>query len=146
MILYLQVLDEVRDMQSKLLEYLTGKIDEAGDMLASVTSFTAGDLSKKADFYKGSDSFKSYFEQLNPLEQKPQELVNLQKIYNLYNERKTTAELIFEKFDPTGRASALKSADEMEHQLFAKVEDILERSAEEEKSDAIVAIDGTLVS
>mgnify|MGYP000123052117 CR=1 FL=1 len=60
--------------------------------------------------------------------------------------RKTTAELIFEKFDPTGRASAVKSADEMEHQLFAKVEDILERSAEEEKSDAIVAIDGTLVS
>ena len=121
-------------------------IDEAGDMLASITSFTAGDLSKKADFYKDSDSFKSYFEQLKPLEQKPQELVNLQKIYNLYNEIKTTAELIFEKFDPTGRSSALKSADEMEHQLFAKVEEILDRSAEEEKSDAIAAIDGTLVS
>lgn len=121
-------------------------IDEAGDMLASVTSFTAGDLSKKAAFEKDSSSFQSYFEQLTPLEQKPQEIENLKKINELYNQIKTTSELIFDKFDPTGRAAALKAADEMEHQLFAKVEEILDKSASEEKADAVAAIDDTLES
>ncbi|PKG81568.1 methyl-accepting chemotaxis protein [Colwellia sp. 75C3] len=121
-------------------------IDEAGDMLASVTSFTAGDLSKKTAFEKDSQSFSDYFEQLKPLEQKPQEVANLQKIDRLYNDIKETAELIFQKFDPTGKAAALKAADDMEHELFDLVEEILDASSEEEKADAFSAIDKTLAS
>ena len=91
-------------------------------MLASLTSFTAGDISKKAAFEKDSQSFSSYFEQLKPLEQKPQEIANLQKINTMYEEIKSTAERIFTKFDPTGRVAALKAVNDMEHKLFYIVE------------------------
>ena len=140
------------DLEESLRDDLPGVrlylelIDEIGDMLASVTSFTAGDLSKKAAFDKDSQSFRDYFEQLKPLEQKPQEIINLQKIERLYTDIKETAELIFETFDPTGRASALKAADDMEHELFEIVEEILDISAKEEQADATAAIDETLLS
>ena len=121
-------------------------IDEAGDMLASITSFTAGDLSKKNAFEKDKQSFATYFKQLQPLEQKPQEIINLAKIDELYQKIIATAEEIFEKFDPTGRVAALKAVDDMEHNLFYVVETILDSSAEEEKTDALTAIDKTLSS
>ena len=48
---------------------------------------------------------------------------------------------IFKKFDPTGRQSALKAVDEMEHNLFDKVEKILDISAQEEQADATKALE-----
>ena len=83
---------------------------------------------------------------MKPLEQKPQEVANLQKIDRLYNDIKNTAELIFEKFDPSGRAAALKAVNDMEHELFYVVEEILDKSAAEEKADALSAIDKTMES
>lgn len=119
-------------------------IDEAGDMLASVTSFAAGDPSKKSAFDKDAQSFTHYLEQLRPLEQKPDELANLEKIENLYNQLHSGAYQVFERFDPTGRASALKAIDDMEHSLFNKVEEILDTSAKEEQTDATNALEETL--
>jgi methyl-accepting chemotaxis protein len=121
-------------------------IDEAGDMVSSLTSFTAGDLSKKRAFEKDKQSFANYFNQLKPLEKKPQEIVNLAKIDELYQKIIYTAESIFDKFDPTGKSSALKSVQDMERDLFDNVEKILDDSAVEEKSDALKAIDMTLTS
>jgi len=119
-------------------------IDESGDMLASITSFTAGDLSKKSAFEKDKQSFANYFNQLKPLEQKPQEIKNLAKIDEMYQKIIVTAEKIFNKFDPSGRAQAIKSADDMEDKLFYVVEDILDSSANEEKTDAIAAVNETI--
>jgi methyl-accepting chemotaxis protein len=140
------------DLEESLKDDLPGVrlylelIDEAGDMLASITSFTAGDLSKREAFEKDKQSFATYFEQLKPLEQKPQEKLNLAKIDSLYKEIISTAESIFNKFDPTGKAAALKSADDMEHNLFAVVEEILDVSSNEEKADALAAVDETISS
>jgi len=121
-------------------------IDEAGDMLASITSFTAGDTSKKAAFEKDKQTFAKFFELLQTLEQKPQEVINLAKIDQHYRKIIATAEEIFEKFDPTGRAAALKAVDDMEHELFSVVEEILDTSSQEEKGDALKAIDETMTS
>ncbi|WP_076412212.1 methyl-accepting chemotaxis protein [Shewanella sp. UCD-KL12] len=138
------------DLEESLQDDLPGVrlylelIDEAGDMLASVTSFAAGDTSKKNAFDKDAESFVNYLNQLRPLEQKPAELKNLEKIEQLYNKLKSDSYQIFERFDPTGRASALKAIDDMEHSLFEKVEEILDSSASEEQTDATNALEETL--
>ncbi|EPJ46073.1 MAG: hypothetical protein OFPII_22900 [Osedax symbiont Rs1] len=134
------------DLQKSLNDDLPGVrlylelIDEAGDMLASVASYTAGDLSKKAAFDKDAQSFATYLNQLKPLERKPNEVADLNKIFELYSLIKSESYLIFDKFDPTGRATALRSVDDMEHSIFDVVEGVLDASANEEKADATKAI------
>lgn len=118
-------------------------IDEAGDMLASVTSFTAGDPTKKADFNKDAASFDQYLEELRPLEQKPNEVTDLANIETMAQKIKTDATSIFNKFDPTGRAAALQAVGEMRSELFDKVEEILDVSAQEEMEDASHALQKT---
>ena len=123
------------------VRYYLELIDEAGDMLASITSFVAGDKTKIDAFKKDQVSFESYLEKLKPLEQKPNEIQNLKEIEGYKNKIVTGANDIFKKFDPTGRQSALKAVDEMEHNLFDKVEKILDTSAKEEQADANVALE-----
>lgn len=122
------------------VRYYLELIDEAGDMLASITSFVAGDLSKQEAFEKDHASFTSYLEKLVPLERKPKEVENLKNIKNVIDHIVSEANEIFKKFDPTGRAAALKAVDDMEHSLYDKVKTILDSSAEEEKTDASSAL------
>ncbi|MCP5079749.1 MAG: methyl-accepting chemotaxis protein, partial [Psychromonas sp.] len=58
------------------VRYYLELIDEAGDMLASITSFVAGDVSKIEAFKKDQASFESYLAKLIPLEQKSREIQN----------------------------------------------------------------------
>jgi len=122
------------------VRYYLELIDELGDMLASITSYVAGDKSKVDAFKKDQASFESYLDKLKPLEQKTNEIQNLKKIESYKNIIVTSANDIFKKFDPTGRQSALKAVDEMEHNLFDKVEEILDTSAQEEQDDATKAL------
>ncbi|QLE87106.1 MULTISPECIES: methyl-accepting chemotaxis protein [Shewanella] len=119
-------------------------IDESGDMLASITSYTAGDLTKKAAFEKDTASFNQYLSQLKPLEQRPQEIANLQQIKALQQQIIDAAEQIFIRFDPLGRQEALASENNMQHTLFAELEKILDDSAAEEQHDAEMALEEIL--
>lgn len=122
------------------VRYYLELIDEGGDMLASITSYVAGDITKVDAFNKDQASFELYLDKLKPLEQKPNEIQNLIKIEAYKNKIVADANAIFKKFDPTGRKAALQAVDEMEHNIFAKVEKILDVSAQEEKSDASSAL------
>ncbi|GAA0813602.1 methyl-accepting chemotaxis protein [Colwellia asteriadis] len=121
-------------------------IDEAGDLIASLTGFIAGDINKKSAFDEDKKSLAEYLSQLQKLEQSPQNQANLVKIGQLSQKIIAAGEEAFAKFDPTARASALKAADKMERELFNVVEDILDKSSDEEKVDASKGIDETLTS
>ena len=77
-ILYLQVLDEVGDMQSNVLEYLTGEVDEIED-------------------FKGNyQEFNDYYSQLKPLESATQkDRDKMEKIKTLVDDYAIRAEKIF---------------------------------------------------
>ncbi|WP_193755601.1 HAMP domain-containing methyl-accepting chemotaxis protein [Psychromonas sp. psych-6C06] len=126
------------------VRYYLELIDEGGDMLASITSFVAGDVSKVEAFKKDQASFELYLNKLAPLEQKPNEVENLRKIGQYKDNIVSTANEIFKKFDPTGREAALNTVNDMEETIFNKLEDILDESALEEKNDSSTAL--TLVS
>jgi methyl-accepting chemotaxis protein len=122
------------------VRYYLELVDEVGDMLASISRFVAGDVSKIEAFKKDQASFESYLAKLVPLEQKENEVDNLHQIEKFKENIVREANAIFKKFDPTGRQAASKSVDDIEHELFDKLETILDASVVEERADATKAL------
>ncbi|KZN62051.1 hypothetical protein N473_21135 [Pseudoalteromonas luteoviolacea CPMOR-1] len=111
-------------------------VDEKGDMLASLTEFMTGELDEKEAFEEGSKRFIKYLELLKPLERKPIEVTNLNKIKQLHDELYDGAHEVFKRFDPSAKSKSIKIVHELEVLLFEKMEAILDKSTNEEKADA----------
>ncbi len=122
------------------VRYYLELIDEAGDMLSSLTEYVTGEADEVEAFKKDSASFKDYLERLRPLEQKPAEIASLKRIETLYNQIQNTAQDVFSRYNPQTKLDALALVDTLEHTVFNKVEDILDVSAQEEQSDASTAL------
>ncbi|TLX46695.1 methyl-accepting chemotaxis protein [Pseudoalteromonas phenolica] len=118
------------------VRYYLEILDEKGDMLAALTEYMIGEVEEQDAFEKDSKTFLNFLELLRPLERKPQEVVNLNRIQTLHNEIYDAAQKVFSDFDPLGKAKAIKSVHEMEIKLYEQLEDILDVSANEEKTDA----------
>ncbi len=136
------------DLQESLNDDLPGVryylelVDQAGDMLSSIIKYVAGDASRKEDFQKDKESFAYYLELIKPLEKKPQEVKNIALIQQYFDEITQTAAEIFKNYDPQTKIDALRTVDDLEKQVFNKMEEILDTSAEEERSDASMALTG----
>ncbi|MBE0366094.1 methyl-accepting chemotaxis protein [Pseudoalteromonas ulvae UL12] len=134
------------DLQESLNDDLPGVryylelVDEAGDMISSLNAYIAGDPDAKIAFKNDSESFQSYLTLIKPLEQKPNELVNIQKIEDYYSEIKVTAQEVFGKYDPKHKAAAIALIDTLEHELVTPLQKILQDSAKEEEVDATSAL------
>ncbi|KZN45814.1 methyl-accepting chemotaxis protein [Pseudoalteromonas luteoviolacea] len=115
-------------------------VDEKGDMLASLTEFMTGELDEKEAFEEGSKRFIKYLELLRPLETKPVEVTNLNKIKQLHDELYEGAHEVFKRFDPSAKTKSIAVVHELEVVLFEKMEAILDKSTNEEKADAESAL------
>ncbi|MCF6442276.1 methyl-accepting chemotaxis protein [Pseudoalteromonas luteoviolacea] len=115
-------------------------VDEKGDMLASLTEFMTGELDEKEAFEEGSKRFIKYLELLRPLERKPIEVTNLNKIKLLHDELYEGAHEVFKRFDPSAKSKSVAVVHELEVVLFEKMEAILDKSTNEEKADAESAL------
>lgn len=122
------------------VRYYLEMIDEEGDMLASISGYMTGDSDKRHAFQKDSDTFLNFLKLITPLEQKPQEIKNLARIRELHDEIYDGAQKVFDRFDAKGRSKAITAINSMEKELFTVVENILDKSAEEEKVDAESAL------
>ncbi|MDK1286358.1 methyl-accepting chemotaxis protein [Pseudoalteromonas umbrosa] len=111
-------------------------VDEKGDMLASLTEFMTGELDEKEAFEEASKRFIKYLELLRPLERKPAEVTNLNKIKQLHDELYKEAHEVFKRFDPSAKSKSIAVVHELEVVLFEKMEAILDKSTNEEKADA----------
>lgn len=125
------------------VRYYLELIDELGDMLLALNGYIHGDPVKEKTFNLDAQSFQSYLEELKPLEQKPNEVKNLQKIQKLYDEITGGAATVFTKFDPESKPRALAATDKLEHEIFTILENIMDESSLDEKNDTIRALDLT---
>ncbi|PKG38698.1 response regulator [Psychromonas sp. Urea-02u-13] len=122
-ILYLQILDEIGDLHSNVVEYSTGEIDEVDD------------------FYQNYEEFKNYFLQLKPLESNSQsEIDKMDRIELLVDSYvKDITEQVFEKYDPLDESWAKKIVDELEHKQGAELEQLLDSLKDQEFAEALTA-------
>ena len=127
------------------VRYYLELVDEAGDMLSALAEYVAGESEEIDAFKADSASFEDYLNRLVPLERKPEEIANLDKIRNLFSQIKNGAETVFREYDPQSKIRALSTVDNLEHEYLSKLEDILDKSSIEEKKDAEGALN-SLVS
>ncbi|MCG8335805.1 MAG: HAMP domain-containing methyl-accepting chemotaxis protein [Proteobacteria bacterium] len=127
------------------VRYYLELVDEAGDMLSALAEYVAGESEEIDAFKADSASFEDYLNRLVPLETKPEEIANLDKIRNLFSQIKNGAETVFREYDPQSKIRALSTVDNLEHEYLSKLEDILDKSSIEEKKDAEGALN-SLVS
>ncbi|MCG7496628.1 methyl-accepting chemotaxis protein [Vibrio sp. Of7-15] len=134
------------DLQESLYDDLPGvryyleMVDEAGDMIASLHLYISGNVAAKEAFENDAASFKTYLEKIKPLEQKPNEVRDIKKIEEYYNQIQQVARQVFEGYNPTNKANAIKVVDDLEHEVISPLEDILDTSSQEEKDDATAAL------
>lgn len=115
-------------------------MDEAGDMLSNLTEYLLGEIDEEESFYSNSASFMAYLDQLRPLERKPREVASLARIEELHNEILRVGGEVFDRYDPSNKASAIKTVDDLEHNIFEPLEEILDSSSQEEVQDATTAL------
>ncbi|PKF79806.1 methyl-accepting chemotaxis protein [Vibrio sp. vnigr-6D03] len=117
------------------VRYYLEMIDEAGDMIASLNAYMMGDLTARESFEGDSKSFKSYLDKLKPLERRAEEVKAISQIETYYAEILNTANKVFSSYDPAAKEAAITLVDELEDIVVLPLEEILDRSSKEEKSD-----------
>ena len=120
--------------------YLLEIIDEAGDMIASLSEYVAGETDEVDEFNNNSHELLFYIEKLKKSGYDKEAIVKIEKFYrSLYNE----SYLIFTTYNPDTKTMALKTVDRIEHQFFNKLELILDNlslRAQEKANAQIVRI------
>ncbi|MCE2573327.1 response regulator [Motilimonas eburnea] len=123
------------------VRYYLELIDAAGDMLAALHDYVAGESGKESDFASYAKDFTHYFDLLEPLEQRPAEIRELVTINGYYTDIVNTAEKVFAQYRPENKKHALVVLDELESTILNELEALIDRSALEEQADANLALD-----
>jgi signal transduction histidine kinase/CheY-like chemotaxis protein/methyl-accepting chemotaxis protein len=114
-------------------------VDEAGDLVGDIAEYVAGEAEEQDDFTANTAEFEMFFNQLKPLEQKPEEVAELNEIFSLYIQLKTRAEEIFQRYNPNTKKEAGFTIDLLEHEVLNQLETILDGLAAKEKQDVLTA-------
>ncbi|NVC61816.1 methyl-accepting chemotaxis protein [Vibrio sp. 05-20-BW147] len=122
------------------VRYYLELIDEAGDMLASLNSYMMGEPDAQAAFTKDAKSFSEYLQALKPLEQKPNELRDINQIEQYYLEIVKVAQEVFDSYKPSDKFAAIDLLGQLKKSHINVLEDILDGSSQEEKDDAVWAL------
>jgi len=108
------------------VRYYLELVDEAGDMLADLDRFVLGDQDARKSFFANALQFETFLASLKPLEKKPQELVRIAEVERLFKELKTGGIEVFEIYAARNRIDALAAIDDIEHNAFGELEELLE--------------------
>jgi methyl-accepting chemotaxis protein len=122
------------------IRYYLELVDDAGDMISSLNVYIMGDPDAKEAFNDDAASFSNYLERLRPLKQRPSEVRDINQVEQYYFEIIKTAQEVFDGYDPSSKTAAIKLIDDLEHDLFSPLEEILDTSAQEERDDAMSAL------
>ncbi|MCV6636654.1 response regulator [Candidatus Albibeggiatoa sp. nov. NOAA] len=123
-ILSLSLLDEIGDMNSNVLEYITGEAEE------------------KEDFAQNRQEFRDFFEELKPLETKENERKIMRRIEYLFTKYvETIEEHVFAHYDPEIEAWAIQQAKNIERDYGEILEQLLEQASQAEMQDSLKSTD-----
>ena len=118
--------------------YLLEIIDEAGDMIASLSEYVAGETDEVDEFKNNSLELLFYIDKLKKSGYDKTAIAKIEKFYDtLYKE----SYLIFTTYNPDTKRMAIKTVDRIEHQFFNKLELILDNLSlrAQEKANAQIA-------
>lgn len=115
--------------------YYLEMVDEGGDMLGNLVEYMAGESDEKEEFKENANSFMSFYNLILPLEQKPQEKVQLNQLKSYFDSIVDMSNEIFEKYDSSAKPNAIIFVDDLEHNYLQKMERTLLAISLEEQND-----------
>ncbi|ESP91019.1 MULTISPECIES: methyl-accepting chemotaxis protein [Pseudoalteromonas] len=113
------------------VRYYLELIDEQGDMMSSLNAYMRGALGADSAFEKDARTFSGFLADIKPLERKPPEIKALSEVERMYLELYNGGKEIFAMYDPRNKIKASKDVDRLEHEVFNKIEDLLEEISNE---------------
>ncbi len=122
------------------LRYYLELLDQSGDMLSSLAEYVGGELDEQEAFDDYADEFRDYFSLLTRLEVEHGDKENLDKIRKLFDDIEDTADMIFKRYDPRTKKSAIAATDQLEKTIYAEIDRLLTTAASEEQNDATTAL------
>lgn len=124
--------------------YLLELIDEAGDMLSSLAEYVSGEIDEIEEFDNNYQEFNFFLEKLKLINYDKKELSRIIKLNNQFYQKSYN---VFNTYNPTNKKTILKLIDDMEHNQFKELENILVILAENaviNKEKSISSIEKTI--
>ncbi|WP_394125744.1 methyl-accepting chemotaxis protein [Vibrio hepatarius] len=101
-------------------------IDEEGDMMSALNAYMRGEVGAVNAFEKEARNFAQYLSEIKPLERKPEEIKSLAFVEQMYLELYNGGKDIFATYSPRDKLVAAEQIDKLEHEVFSKLEKILD--------------------
>ncbi|MGC9458597.1 methyl-accepting chemotaxis protein [Vibrio genomosp. F10] len=108
------------------VRYYLELIDELGDMMSALNDYMRGEIGAVTAFEKEARTFADFLSQIKPLERKPNEIQSLSKVEQMYLELYEGGKNIFDTYNPRDKLEAAVQIDKLEHEVFRKLETILD--------------------
>lgn len=109
------------------VRYYLELIDEEGDMMSSLNAYMRGEIGAVNAFEKDSRAFADFLSQIKPLERRPAEIKSLSEVERMYLELYNGGKDIFATYNPRDKLEAAQQIDRLEHEVFGKLEKILDQ-------------------
>jgi len=134
-----------RDLEEAMNDDIPGLVlylslvNKAGDLVTDLNEYVSGETDERETFTADAIEFEHFYNQLKPLEQKPEELEQLKVIYTLFSKVRNGAEQIFVAYDPEKKHQAIAAVEMLEHSVLADLDTMLRALAQQEKQDALAS-------
>ncbi|WP_205623840.1 methyl-accepting chemotaxis protein [Pseudoalteromonas rubra] len=122
------------------VRYYLELIDEQGDMMSSLNAYMRGRVGATAAFEKDARTFSNFLAELKPLERKPDEIKAIGDIERMYLGLYNGGKEIFAMYDPRQKIQASKDVDRLEHDIFSKIEELLEKISNEAIAESTTSL------
>ena len=103
--------------------FLLEIIDEAGDMIASLSEYIAGEIDEIEEFENNSQELTFYIAKLKETGYDSNNIKIIEQLYGVLYQKSSN---IFKKYNPQTKIVAIKTIDTIEHNFFNELEHILD--------------------
>ncbi|PML81455.1 sensor histidine kinase [Enterovibrio norvegicus] len=112
------------------IEYYMELVDEVTDMQSDFTRFLSGDASAKKHFLTDANEFDIYIKKLIPLEKSAVRLTQLDSAKRQFDHFFSAATELFQTFDSDAQPRAFKAVDYYSHSEYPRMKAILNKMAD----------------
>lgn len=132
--------DEVVNDDLPGVRYYLELVDEAGDMVSNLIKYVNGVEGARREFLNDSQTFEVFLAQLKPLEQRPAEIAALKEVEGLYHVLRDGSLEVFQRYNPNKKKEAIRAIDRLEHEVFSRLEFLLDDISRESSEVASAAL------
>jgi|GEM_PF-1469624 len=128
------------------VRYYLELIDEEGDMMSALNAYMRGEVGAVNQFEKEARNFSGFLAEIKPLERKPEEIKNLAEVEHMFDEIYKGGKDIFATYRPRDKIQAAIEIDKLEHEVFKKLEEILDNISANASFQSATSLDNLVLA